>query len=99
MEAEERLEGKTIPGKFILDSIIQKNLSQKEVATRMKISTTLLNLVIHGKRKITPDIAIRLEKVLGIKAETWMRLQNLFDINQLLENNNSIKKFLDDETS
>ncbi len=58
-----------------------------------EISTTQLNEIIKGKRNITADFALLLEKALDIKAEFWMNLQTSYelDVSRIKEKN--IQKF------
>ena len=67
---------------------------------------TFLNEIIKGKRTITADFAILLEKALEIPADFWMRFQTQYDIDkaklkeknirkiELIETWNIIKKYV-----
>lgn len=68
------------PGEFIKDELEARDLSQQELADKMKVSKSEISLLIHGHRNINVKIAILLEKVLGIDAEFWMNLQIKYDI-------------------
>jgi addiction module HigA family antidote len=70
------------PGEKIAFLIWQKRLKQKKVATLIGIANTAFNELIHGKRNITPVVAIKLEKLSG-RAEYWLGLQNKYDLHQL----------------
>ena len=52
------------------------------------MSKTEINLVVHGKRGITVALAIKLEKVFGISAETWMNLQIKYEIDLVKKKHN-----------
>jgi plasmid maintenance system antidote protein VapI len=39
-----------------------------------------INEIVHGKRSITADTALRLSRYLGTSAELWMNLQALYDL-------------------
>jgi addiction module HigA family antidote len=41
-----------------------------------------VNELIHGKRGITPDTALRLERLLGMEAQFWLNLQLAWDLYQ-----------------
>jgi addiction module HigA family antidote len=55
-------------------------ISQTEMARRLGVSYPRLNEVVHGKRSVTPDTALRLARVLGMSAEFWLGLQQDWDL-------------------
>jgi addiction module HigA family antidote len=57
-------------------------LKQTEFAARIGVSYPRLNEIIHGKRAVTPDTALRLEQVLGMDAQFWLNLQLVWDLFQ-----------------
>jgi addiction module HigA family antidote len=57
-----------------------RNISQAEFAARIGVSYPRLNELIHGKRGVTPDTALRLARVLGISADFWLGLQQDWDL-------------------
>ncbi len=67
------------PGEHLFDELRARKVKQKELAKMTGISNTALNEIIKGKRKISLPVAMKLEKALGISAETWLNLQNLYD--------------------
>lgn len=71
------------PGEFIKDELEARDLSQQELADKMKVSKSEISLVIHGHRGINVKLAILLEKALGIDAEVWMNLQVKYDIDKV----------------
>src|ERR1700687_6182032 len=50
-------------------------ITQGEPADRLGISRQNFNVMLNGKRAITPAMAMWLERVLGVEAQTWMNLQ------------------------
>jgi len=62
------------------DVIVPAALSITEAATLLGISRLSLSKVINGKGSITPNIALRIEKVFGGKADFWLRLQRNYDL-------------------
>ncbi len=63
----------------IEDSILHYELSQAKVARAMKVSAPLLSDVIRGKKKVSVELALRLEACLGISAELLNKLQSAYD--------------------
>ncbi len=71
----------TCPGEMLLEEFLRPlGVSQSMFAIRMGISFPRLNEIIHGKRTITPDTALRLERVLGMPADFWLGLQMDWDL-------------------
>ncbi len=71
----------THPGYLIKDEIdARPELTQAELAKQLGVKRSFLNEVIKGKRNITADLAILLEKVLAISADFWMRFQSQYEI-------------------
>lgn len=71
----------THPGEMLLEEfIVPLGATQTEVAKRIRVSYPRLNEIIHGKRGITPNTALRLEKVFGMNAEFWLNLQTAWDL-------------------
>ena len=71
----------THPGEMLLEEfLVPLNLSQSEVAKELGISYPRLNEIIHGKRGVTPDTALRLERYLGMDADFWLNLQRDWDL-------------------
>ena len=70
----------THPGVILQDELESRGISQTDFATDCGIALPHLNEIIKGKRNITAETAIILEKTLDIDAKTWMNLQALFEI-------------------
>ena len=56
-----------------------------QVAQQLGVSRQTLDKVINARGSITPDMAIRFEKVFGSSADTWLRLQLAYDLAQARE--------------
>jgi HTH-type transcriptional regulator/antitoxin HigA len=70
----------TFLGEVLKDELDARGISQKYFAVEIGIQKMMLNEIIKGKRPITVDFAILLEKYLGISAEYWIRFQSQYDI-------------------
>lgn len=55
-------------------------LTQTELADRLGVSYPRVNELVHGKRDMTPDTALRLERLLGVEAQFWLNLQLAWDL-------------------
>jgi antitoxin HigA-1 len=56
------------------------DITQSEFARHLGVSFPRLNEIVRGKRGVTPDTALRLERVLGMSADFWLRLQLDWDL-------------------
>lgn len=85
----------THPGSLIKDELeVRDDIRQKDLAILLGVKPSFLNEIINGKRPVTADIAILLEKTLGISADYWMKFQSQYEIDtaKLKEKNiNKIK--------
>ena len=70
----------THPGEMIKDELKERNMTQKQLSELTGIKPSVLSETINGKRSISLNVAVALEKVLGIPAEVWMNLQTQYDL-------------------
>ncbi|WP_156254275.1 ImmA/IrrE family metallo-endopeptidase [Pseudactinotalea terrae] len=63
------------PGTMILQSLEDLRFTQADVAARASISAKHLNQVIKAHAPLSPDVAVALERVLGVPAEHWLALE------------------------
>jgi addiction module HigA family antidote len=67
------------PGEFLADELRARKIKQKDLAEKIKMNGTILNEIIKGKRRISIPLALKLERALGISAETWLNLQQRYE--------------------
>jgi HTH-type transcriptional regulator/antitoxin HigA len=82
----------THPGTVLWDEINARSISQKDFAHELGVLPTFLNEILKGKRAITADFAILLEKSLGISADYWMKFQSQYDIDKAKLKEKNIRK-------
>ena len=71
----------THPGEMLLEEFLRPlEISQSAFAIRLGISFPRLNEIVRGKRGVTSDTALRLERVLGMSADFWLGLQLDWDL-------------------
>ena len=71
----------THPGAILREDILPElGISVAELAGRMQISGRVLSDVIHERRAVTPDIALRLGRVFNNTPQFWLRLQESVDV-------------------
>lgn len=69
------------PGIILLEEFIQPlGLSITRTAELLRINRQRLDAVVHGRRSITPDTALRLERLFGNSAGFWLNLQQGHDL-------------------
>jgi HTH-type transcriptional regulator / antitoxin HigA len=68
----------TPPGATIKEQLEDREMTQKEFARRMDMSEKHISRLINGEVQLTPDVALRLEHVLGIPAEFWNNLEAIY---------------------
>ena len=72
------------PGEFIREVYLEPlEVSARTVAAKLKVSPSTFTRLINGKSSITPEMALRLSKTLGRSAESWLALQNSYDLWQM----------------
>jgi addiction module HigA family antidote len=69
------------PGEVLLEDFMKPlGLSQYRVAKDIGVSPVRIGQIVHGKRSITADTAMRLARYFGTSADVWMRLQARYDL-------------------
>ena len=66
------------PGELLAEELEERGMSQKELAERTGRPEQSISEIIHGKKAITHDTALELEKVLGVSAAFWVSLEASF---------------------
>lgn len=70
----------THPGEMIKDELKERGMTQKQLATETGIKPSVLSETINGKRSVSLNVAVALEKALGVPADVWMNLQTQYDL-------------------
>lgn len=69
------------PGEFIQQVYLEPNgISGRELADRLGVAASTLNRVLKGTSGISPEMALRLSKVLGRTPESWLAMQDNHDL-------------------
>lgn len=72
-----------LPWEFVQDFLDEKKLSQRKLAKIIDKTPTEINEIIKGKKRISPDFAMRFSIVFETSPELWLDLQNIYDLYQL----------------
>ena len=69
------------PGEILLEEFLTPlGLSQNKLAITIHVPARRINEIVHGKRGITADTALRLGKFFGMTPGFWMGLQDEFEL-------------------
>ena len=69
------------PGQILQEEFLeQMNLSQNRLAIEIKVPARRINEIVLGKRKITPDTALRLAKYFNMSPQFWLGLQMDYEL-------------------
>ncbi len=69
------------PGEVLLEEFLKPlGISQNRLARVMGVPPRRINEIVHGKRAITADTALRLARALGTSEQFWMGLQADYDL-------------------
>ena len=80
------------PGEFIAEVYMQPfGHSCRFVAKQLDVSASTLNRILKGKSAITPEMSLRLSKSLGRTPESWLAMQDNYDLWQAKQNVNLAK--------
>jgi len=69
------------PGEVLMEDFIKGfEITQNKLAVSISVPPRRINEIVHGKRRITADTALRLAKYFGTSPEFWMNLQSHYDL-------------------
>lgn len=69
------------PGEILLEEFLGPlGISQYRLAKDITVPARRINEVVHGKRAITADTALRLSRYFGTSERFWLNLQSRFDL-------------------
>ena len=75
-----------VPPGWVLDERLRAHgISHAEFARRCRRSSRLISKIIAGKAPLTPPMALRFEKVLGVDASIWIGIETDYQLHQARE--------------
>ncbi len=85
------------PGEFIQETyLLPFDISQNGMADKLGVAHSTFNRLIRGQSNISTEMAIRLSKVVGRTAESWLSMQSMHDLfvlNKEKKELNQLKQF------
>ena len=71
----------THPGAILREDVLPTlKMTQTELAQRLGVSRLTVSELLHEKRGITPEMALRVAKLLNTTPESWLRMQQAVDL-------------------
>jgi len=69
------------PGEILMEEFLEPmGISQYRLAKDISVSPRRINEIVHGKRAITADTALRLGRFFGMSPQFWLNLQTRYDL-------------------
>ena len=69
------------PGEILMEDFIEGlGITQNKLAVSIGVPPRRINEIVHGKRAITADTAVRLARYFGTSEEFWMNLQSSYEL-------------------
>ncbi|MGP9724593.1 HigA family addiction module antitoxin [Corynebacterium sp. AOP40-9SA-29] len=77
----EKLYSPIHPGEVLMDDFIEGfGITQNKLAVSIGVPPRRINEIVHGKRAITADTALRLGRYFGVDPQFWLNLQTRFEL-------------------
>lgn len=69
------------PGEILMEEFLDPlGVSQNRLAVAIGVPPRRINEIVHGKRRITADTALRLSRYFGTTDRFWLNLQTRYDL-------------------
>jgi addiction module HigA family antidote len=69
------------PGEILMEEFLKPMvISQYRLAKDISVPPRRINEIVHGKRAITPDTALRLSRYFGLSERFWINMQARYDL-------------------
>jgi antitoxin HigA-1 len=74
------------PGEILLKEFLEPlGISQYRLAKDIAVAPRRINEIVHGRRAITADTALRLGRFFSMEAQFWLNLQSHYDMEVAME--------------
>ncbi len=68
------------PGEFLQEILVERGISQSQLAKHIEVEAGAVNLLCRGKRGVSAAMAKKLARALGTDPELWINLQSSYDL-------------------
>ena len=77
----EKLHAPIHPGEVLMEDFIEGfGITQHKLAVSIGVPPRRINEIVHGKRAITADTALRLGRYFGVEPQFWLNLQSRYEL-------------------
>ena len=77
----------TYPGEVLREDVLPAlKMTQGELARRLGVSRLSVSELLHGRRAMSADMAVRISRLTSTTAESWLRMQMAVDLWDLEQN-------------
>ena len=83
------------PGEVLADELVELNKSPTELARELHVPANRISQLVAGKRAMTADTALRLERWLGVSAAFWMNLQKRYELDIAREKSDDVLRMIE----
>ena len=68
------------PGEHLAEILEELGISQYRLAKAIGVAPIRINEIVHCRRSVTADTALRIGQALGMTPEFWLNLQRMYDL-------------------
>ena len=68
------------PGEHLAEMLEELHISQYLLAKTIGVPAVRINQIVHGRRAVSADTALRIGRALGTSPEFWLNLQRMYDL-------------------
>ena len=80
-KGEHKLHNPPHPGEFIAEVYLRElGVSGRDLASSIGASASTVSRVLNGTSRVTPEMALKLSKALGRTPESWLQMQDTYDL-------------------
>ena len=73
-----------IPGEILREDFMEPfGISINKLSRDLSVPPNRISEIVHGKRSITTDTALRQQRYIGVEAQFWLNLQNEYDLRMM----------------
>lgn len=70
------------PGEHLAEILGELGISQYRLARTIGVPPRRINEIVHARRSVTADTALRMGKALGTTPDFWLNLQGMYDLDR-----------------
>jgi addiction module HigA family antidote len=83
------------PGEILADELVELKKTPTELARELHVPANRISQLVAGKRAMTADTALRLERWLGVSASFWMNLQKRYELDLIRDKKGDVLNMIE----